>query len=309
MRGARVRYSGKLSDPRASARLSGLCGGVLLLASATSAQVAGRPVHETYVLGDAGPAPKPSWEFRAEPSVWYSSPGGRISLPGQPDGSPRVRLEELNVDSPRLAPALELHGRSGLWRGMFSGYSVAIERDATLDEPLFLGPLSASAGDEVRTSLRMTSFEAELARTVVDSQRWRSLDRTPGVADVRFTLEALGGLRAFVTSIDASIVGSALDNAEAREIFAHPYIGARMEFEIIEGFSFDLRSSFGWIGAIDERESWSWDMLVGFRYEFAGGSGIQLGYRQSAFGLFSEDDEFVWRGANAGLYAGFTIRY
>lgn len=252
--------------------------------------------------------PKASWTVRFEPSIWYASPGGNLRLPGAPADSERVRLADLNLDSPRLSAFPEIHYRTGLWRFGFCGYDVRLERETTMTESGFLGPVPFNIGDRVNSEFALTSLELEAGYLLLDSRHTNDemLDRVFASA-LEFVAEGVFGVRGYHTSID---IVNGFDSTDQSQAFAHPYIGLRTELDLLEGFSMDMRVTAGWFG-VEEHSSFSWDALVGFRYEPTPNFGVQVGYRQNAYGLYDGEgvSDFSLRGATAGFYAGCVIRY
>src|SRR5262245_16684356 len=45
----------------------------------------------------------PKWTLRFEPAAWYVAPGGKLQLPSS-GGGQKIRVENLDLDNPRLSP-------------------------------------------------------------------------------------------------------------------------------------------------------------------------------------------------------------
>src|SRR5690606_12127544 len=59
---------------------------------------------------------------------WYTSPGGRLWLPG---GGRDIDVEDLNIDSPRLSPAGRLRLEVDEWSVTFSAAHYSIDQTTT----------------------------------------------------------------------------------------------------------------------------------------------------------------------------------
>ncbi|MFN0131602.1 MAG: hypothetical protein ACKVW3_03570 [Phycisphaerales bacterium] len=246
-----------------------------------------------------------TWTIRFEPSVWYVAPSGRVLLPGSPGGTDSTRLESLNLDSPRLSPTGELHVRSESWRfGLLGTYFEINGRETLADEPGQIGGVPVNTGDALRSSLSFFSLEAT-ASYVLPTPDW--LAGKPGDR-FRARGEVLGGLRLYDVDFDIDTLGGPVGGGG---FFVEPLVGTRFTMDLFESVTIDFQATLSGFPGGSGREVYGFDLLVGFMYRPVENIGIQIGYRQQAFGLASgqDDEHFDWRGAMAGIYGGVVIRF
>lgn len=245
------------------------------------------------------------WSLQFEPAVWYVAPGGRVRLPGSPTGTDRVRLEDVNLDTPRLSPYGELHLRTGEWRFMVSGVATDLKsRGAVAQEPLWIGPTLVSPGERTVGSIDFASAEVNVAYRITIPDEIAG----QGGPEFRGTLEALWGLRMYTLSFEFDTPSA---SARYSDLFFEPLVGLKYTMEIYERFNIDVQAS---IGAFDDgghRRVISYDILAGFSYRPTENIGVQIGYRNLAYSMRSGSgiDQFKYGGALAGLYGGVLIRF
>jgi hypothetical protein len=244
---------------------------------------------------------------RFEPALWYSAPGGQLSLPGGGGEGDAVWMEDLNLDTPRATPSGELHIRSGDWRVSLLAFAFGSgDRDATAPEDGRIGPVSFAEGDALTASLDFASYEATVGyRVDWLPKKWDfSADEEFGAS-----FEAIGGLRVY--DLNASVRGAGGEGS-VDELFAEPVAGVRLSMLVIEEVTIDAQTTIGFFSDGGGRSSISWDVLVGFMWNPTENLGVQVGYRQLAFNLQDGDDrteDFRYRGALAGLYVGAVLRF
>lgn len=267
-------------------------------------------------------APDPSWTVRIEPSIWYVAPSGKVKLPASsgsgssasPPGD-RVRLERLDLDSPRLEPTGEIHfsgGPNGRLRFTFSGSTYSIERDdAQADSSFRIGSVDVSTGESLDASFDLTTVELTGGYRVW-GRDFSSESRTENPGNAVPTVARLyliGGARFYNTSFEVrERLGTG--RAEADEFFGEPIVGARVEIDLARSFTLDLQVSGGGL-PLGDRSSYSADIQAGFQWRPHPNIGVQIGYRQLAYWLSDGEDagEFEYNGRLAGLFAGIEIEF
>jgi hypothetical protein len=93
-------------------------------------------------------------------------------------------------------------------------------------------------------------------------------------------------------------------------VFFEPYIGARAEAVIADDFSLILQLSAGGL-PLYSSSSYSVDIVLAFEWRPIPNVGIELGWRQIAYGLTDgrDLDRFQYTGRLAGLFTGVVIRF
>ena len=248
------------------------------------------------------------WTLRLEPGVWLVSPAGELRMPGA--SRDRVRVEELNLDSPRARPAGELHLAAEPFRFSFSASQFGLEPDFVSEDDFDLGDVSIATGDTVDVDFDLTMIELAAGRLVYQRD-FDALSLDPaGAADFNLRVYALAGLRLYDLDIDVRETAPAAARTSTDQFFGEAFIGARAEVEIARDFSMDLQLSGG--AYLDsDRSVTSFDIVVGFGWRPHPNMGIQIGWRQLAFFLEDGDgaDTFEYEGTMAGIQAGVEIRF
>lgn len=262
----------------------------------------------------------PAWRVQIEPSFWYVSPSGRVKLPvssgtgpgGFTSAGDDVKLERLNLDSPRFEPAGEVHLTSARWRFTFSGATYSVEQDTTADSTFRLGSITAAPGDRLDVDFDFTTVEATagyrfLGRDFADPAHTERPDQA--VAAVG-RVYALFGARFYDVGFDVRTASGPFQQASADQFFAEPIAGLRAELDLAESFTLDLQLTAGGLPA-GSSSSYSIDIQAGFQWRLHPNLGIQIGYRQLAYWLADGEDaeEFEYNGRLAGLFAGMTLRF
>lgn len=245
------------------------------------------------------------WTIQVEPMVWYAAPGGSLRMPGSPASAPRLRLEALNLDTPRVSPYGELHLRTGEWRFMLGSFAASrTDRGAEYPRTDWIGPFLVSPGDRITSSIEFSATEVNLGYRIPipDALVGR------GGREFRGSLEAIGGLRMYTLGFEIATPQGVVSHDE---LLFEPLLGLKYTMEIRERFNIDVQVSLGGYDDGGHRRSYSYDILSAFAYRPAENVGIQIGYRQLAYGLWtgSETEEFNYRGAVAGLFAGVLVRF
>ncbi|MCC6659598.1 MAG: hypothetical protein IT437_01805 [Phycisphaerales bacterium] len=243
------------------------------------------------------------WVLLIEPSMWYQCPGGELRLPG---GGDKMGFKELNLDSPRPSPTIEVSLRDDKWRFVFGASQFATDdRGVIAESPGRIGDVAFAAGDALSSSMDYTTVEMSAG---YDFFRRQLSVRKQGGFNYVANAEVLGGIRLHDVSFDVS---SAAATASADQFFAEPFAGLRFGVDLAEDFSIDVTVTLGAFSDGGGRQAFSWDSVAGFRWYPVRNVAVQGGYRQLALSLSSGDgaDEFEWTGATAGLFVGLSIMY
>lgn len=247
------------------------------------------------------PKTRDDWTFQFEPSAWYAGLGGKIRIAGAPAGTDRVRINDLNLDSPKLTPAGELHLRTGDWRFSFGGFWFNQSESNTMAVGGQLGAIAFAPGDVVRSEYSHDSYEPQIGYEI-----WRR-DPQPGDA-TKFLprVEVFAGAR--IDDIEFRFQRAAA-TARQHETFGQVIAGVKGSMDIADQFSIDLQiGAGGWPGG---QRAFSWDIMVGFMWRPIENVGVQVGYR-NLFSEFKSGDDanrFSYQGATAGLYFGAVVRF
>ena len=248
------------------------------------------------------------WTVRIEPMAWWVSPAGKLKLPGA--SSNKLHIEDLNLDSPRLSPAGEIHFATGKWRINFATSDYSIDQSFLASQPLTLGNVAASVGDPVDTS-----FDLFLARLsvgyLVYHRNFKETSTSPANGiDTDISLHAVGGLRYYDIDIDISDRSMGGATSAIDETFLEPYLGARLEVDVARDFVADLEMTVGGFSASDHSIT-SLDIIVGFHWYPADNVGVQIGWRQLLYNMSdgSGANEFEYDGTVAGVYTGVTFTF
>lgn len=263
----------------------------------------------------------PLWQVQLQPSIWFTSPGGKLTMPGTSIAGvadpEQIELDDLNVNSPRLSPFGKVHLRWKNWQLGLMGFGYSIDRDTGFNRDARIGDLFVAPGDTLRTSLDFSSFEAVGGYRLLESNLVRGND---GYANVIASLDGLFGARLYDLDYEVTMTPGPSPRAgplvppvtttTADEFFAEPIVGLKGELEIYESVTVNVQLSAGY-GPWGDNESLSWDVIAGFAWRPMENVGIQIGYRQLAFRLKSGDgaEEFKHNGSLAGLYFGLFVRF
>ncbi|MBY0113487.1 MAG: hypothetical protein K2Y21_11735 [Phycisphaerales bacterium] len=247
------------------------------------------------------PKTKNDWTFQFEPSAWYAGLGGKIRIAGAPANVGRVRINDLNLDDPKLTPSGELHLRTGDWRFSFGAFWFNQRETSPAAVGGQLGPIAFAAGDVVTSKYSHDSYEPTVGYEI-----WR---RDPQQGDsVKFLprIELLAGAR--IDDVEFSFQRAAV-TAKQHETFGQVIAGVKGSMDIADQFSIDLQiTGGGWPGG---QRAVSWDIMVGFGWRPIENVGLQVGYRNlfSEFKSGSDANKFSYQGATAGLFFGAIVRF
>lgn len=246
----------------------------------------------------------PKWELSAEPGVWYVAPSGKASFPASsgPRG-PKIFLNDMNMDSPRIAPAAEVNLRRGDWGIAVRGFQFSSsDQNWTAPYASRIGTIDFVPGDQFQTSLDFGTLEVEGSYRFLDTgylpensgKDWR----------IHAALDAVAGARLY--DIDFRVDRLSGTPASVREslVFAELLAGVKGSLQITDQWTIDLQTTFGGL-----TDSFSWDIMPGFQWHPFRNFGLQIGYRQLLFRINKGDDGLKWDGALAGLSFGIVVRF
>ena len=255
------------------------------------------------------------WNLQAEAQFWYVAPSGDMTLPGTTSNGEEASFEDLNLDSTDGALMVEVHVRRDRWRLSGNVYSLSAEGASTINQSVFtFGDAVAFGGERVNTSVELTSWELTGSYRFFERAQSRSFD---GVYKSVSAVDAVVGVRFYDIDVDFSVDLSTRTSifltptdAEAAQLYAHPIVGLRWEWEVYEQVDVNVQSTIGgWTW--EDSTSTSWDIMVGLSWRPVPNFGAQIGYRNQFFKF--EDGQspgsFEWTGGVAGLYAGAIVRF
>jgi hypothetical protein len=275
---------------------------ILLLALPSFAQPRADESPAARSRAEAKLGPHETWTLRAEPSIWYVAPGGHFKLPGLPSGGEELFMSDVNLDSPRVSPFVELHLRAEDWLLSFSGFAFSADsRASTADFSGFVGEHPFSPGDRLESSLDFVSAQFQAGYRIP----WR-LGRKG--EDFQGLVDVLGGVQFIDVDLDVAAPSGAVS---VNEFWAMPILGGKLSMDITRRFTIDVQMTFGYFNDGGGRSSFTWDICPGFMYYPFENVGVQVGYRQLLFDLRSGDEgeRFFWHGAMAGIYGGLAVRF
>ncbi len=244
------------------------------------------------------------WTIRFEMSAWYAGAGGHVEFPNSSNGE--MRMDKFNLESPRITPYGELQVQRDRYGMLASAVVFSLDnRGAIMDTSGVMGGVPFSAGERLVSSLDFVSVEAAGWYRFYDNPRG---PEPGGGFRYRPTWDAMLGGRLYDVGFE---IEAPAGTASESGIWAEPYVGLRFGMDLAETFSVDVTASLGYFHDGDDRQSVSWDIIAGFRWNPTRNFGVQLGYRQLAFRLHDGDAQgsFEFNGAVAGLYAGGVLRF
>lgn len=246
------------------------------------------------------------WELDARPGVWYASPAGKLKMPASPalGAGQEYELEDLNLDSPRLAPIAEIDVRRGNWGiGVGAFAFSASDRGFSPEAPGRLGDLPFTPGQRVESNLDFASLAITGSYRFYE-YRNREAD---GGWNLDSSVDAVFGARMYDVDFEFT---SAAGREQADDFFVEPVVGIKWRLDIGEPFTVGVRVNGG-AGPWGDRSSWSFDIAPTFEWRPVTHVGIELGYRLLVNDLSSGDgaEEMEWRGSMAGVMFAVTLRF
>ncbi len=254
----------------------------------------------TRAATDPPPGPGDTWLIRIQPRVWFVAPEGDVRLPGS---SRSLDVGRLDLDELRVAPFGEVNVQADRLLFTFSGMSTKNSSDLTADRAFTLGNVSVSAGDDVESRLRFSTFNVTGGYKVW--QHEFTDDARPNTLPSRNVLRLwlVGGLR--VNDLDFRIESGG-QRQTGDDTWFDAVGGIKTEFQFLEAFSADAEATLGGLDG-----SFSLDIAFSLSYRPVDWVAAQVGYRL----LFIEREDgsgsgqFGYDGSFAGLFAGVTFRF
>lgn len=281
-------------------------------------QVEGAPLPASRGDGasDSARSALPDWRVEVNARAWWLSPSGKIRLPGSSaaGNGDMVRVDDLNLDTPRFGPYAEVHVESSPWRLSFGGGAFSLDRDQTEASRTFqVGELGVSPGDSLSVSFEFVTTQVT-AGYRLGQHDFKAHSVCPEDAvDTVLTAYVVGGVRLY--EFDVSVrqnapAGSGPSSAQSDQLFVEPIVGVRLEAEIARRFGIDFELTGGGYGDSD-RSSLSVDVSVAFAWRPCEAVGVEIGWRQLAYRARDGEipGEFEYNGRMAGLFAGLTVRF
>jgi hypothetical protein len=255
----------------------------------------------------------PEWTIRIEPAMGFLAPAGDLRLPSSTTRGDQFELDDINLDSARIAPIGRITAARRKWRFTFSGLGFwANDQGVTATSFGQIGGAPIAPGDRIESDLSFQSFDITAA--------YRLLHRTSDLNDdgnprVEGGLDVVGGVRFQHVDFDVRVdplamIPGAATSADADELFAEPLVGLKGDLDFARTFSIDAETLFGGFTTGD-RTSWSFSVDVGFVYRPIPELGLRIGYHMLILDLNDGDgaDEFEWQGSLAGLYWGVSLSF
>lgn len=247
-------------------------------------------------------AHKPEWVFQFDPNAWYAGVSGKVRIAGTPTASGPTKINDMNVDQPRLTPAGMLSVRTGKWRFGLGTFFFNQDRLQTMTVGGQEGNVTFAPGQQLYSKVTWDEYQPVAAYEI-----WR---RDPEPQDaVKFLprLELFGGAR--LDDLKFSFSQGALSDSQS-QFFGQAIVGINATMDIAEQFSIDFETSGGgWPGG--DQYSYSWDIAVAFKWRPITNVGVLVGYRNmtSNFQDGKDANAFSYRGGIAGIFFGATIRF
>jgi hypothetical protein len=251
-----------------------------------------------------------SWHLEAHAGVWYAGVAGDIRVPRDASGpaSP-VSMRSLNLSSARVSPYGEANLTKGPWLIELRGVGYGAKAVSEAGGSGFLGDVDFGAGDRVKTSIDVDSFELEGGYRVAGFEGGKT---ESGGSRLKVDLRVVGGVRLLDTSIDVSLPdgGSGVTEDSASKFVAHPLVGFKVDAVFYEDFSIGFEMTGGWTPGTTE--SSGFDIIVGGQWRPMKHVGLQIGYRALFFEVTAGDKDagYEWGSASLqGLYGGLTVDF
>lgn len=253
----------------------------------------------------------PQWTLRLEPMAWYAAFAGDLNMPGLSGSNQHTfDIENFDLDEPQWSPVGFVHLQLDKWRISVGGVVVSgNDQEGTMDEGGLLGDLNLAAGDRTRSSIDFWSAEAQVGYRLIHQRMGTT---STGGDRVVFGLEPVVGMRMYSADVEVAALSGASSgqSISADDTFYEPIAGVKLEGEFAEQFTVDLQTNLGY-GPWNDRESFSWDIMVGGAWRPVPNFGVRIGYRQLLFDLQSGSgsETFEFDGSLAGLMLGIELRF
>jgi hypothetical protein len=237
---------------------------------------------------------------RVKALALYPAPGGRIIFPAASGTSKDVDVEDLNLDSPRLSPGLEIDVSTKRWR-ILANYTSFEESDRAALSPTSrrIGDVNVTQGDAIVSSLSVDWGQLQVDRVV--------LDRAVGSSS---RVEVLLGAGVRLYDMSMSMDRIAGGRAQAAPTFVEPLASSELRFTYRQAYTFRLAADAAysdWSGKATQ----SWGVMIEAGADLGSGASAQFGYRILTFDLDEGDGSaaFEYRGSLAGLYGGVSFSF
>jgi len=252
--------------------------------------------------------------LRISPRVWFMAPGGRLILPGEVDGGRDIDVEQLNLDSPRVSPYLEVEARfADRWSATLSGFAFSIENETSSPVSRTVGDVKIATGDPLSSELRFEGGDLTLGYAIIDEEYGRG---NPDATPVSLVVDLFVGARlhhvdAEVTNLSPALPAASAMRASADELFVEPIIGVVANVDLAEQFSLQVGGSVGGFSDGSNHQSVSWDIRTGAAWTPTPNIDARIGFRILTFDLDSGSgaSTFEYRGSLSGLFAGVDFRF
>lgn len=236
--------------------------------------------------------------------MWYVAPSGKASFPASSGArGPKIFLNDMNMDSPRLSPAAEINLRRGNWGVSVRGFMFSSsDQSWTAPYSSRIGSIDFVAGDQFQTSLDFGTLELEGSYRFWDSGEMPSNSGKDW--KLRAAVDGVFGARLYDIEFRVDRVSGAAGTARESLLLVEALGGVKGSLQISDEWTLDLLTTFGGLN-----ESFSWDIMPGFQWHPFRNFGVQIGYRQLLFGIDQGDEGIKWDGALAGLSFGIVVRF
>jgi hypothetical protein len=237
-------------------------------------------------------SPDSGWSFEVTPYLWGAAMNGEVGAGSLPAINVDMSFSDIldNLDA-GLMGAFE--ARKGRWGLLFDGIYMKLAHSATASRTGG-GPIGATLTASAELEVAQTMYAAALAYRTIEG-------RSP--------LDVIGGLRYAKIEAEARIDGSfyaqtgtAIRSAE--KDWVDPYIGVRAQRPIAERWTF---VGYADVGGFGVGSDFTWQLAVGFDYEFSKSIAGKFGYR--TLSVDYDNDGFRYDMTNSGLYLGVGIRF
>lgn len=258
---------------------------------------------------------EPDWTVRLKPAVGYFAASGDLRLPAPMSGTQasEVKLEDTDLDSPRLSPYGEITLARGKWRVMATGLGLSIDGASMSPVNGMIGDAPVTTADRIESELDYASFSLRGGYRVWS---WTDELTEDGRRNLSIGIDAMLGVRLQTVEFSSRVVPAAPPapgtplTASADETFVEALGGVGVVIDYRDTLGLDLFLSGGGMPGGDE-SSTTFDLGVSFSYRPVRWVGGEVGYRLIATSVESGNgaDSFEWDGAVAGLYWGVQFRF
>lgn len=254
------------------------------------------------------------WTLSFEARAWYQAPSGELTLPGGATPDDEIELDELNMDSPRLAPYGEFRVQRDKLRFGFSGSFFEADRGSTIETTRTLGAVEVFAGERARLDFSHWSFDAVALYELFSYVDGSTAD---GRDEVRIRGSLGGGLRVSGVDFDFAVNPTDPDRTGDETLtsgydgtFVELLAAAALDIDLYERWYLSVEASGGAFG-LDGRTSSSFSIEPTLVWHPTSRVGVEVGYRLLIHRMEDGDSpgEFAWNGSMAGVFAGLSVRF